>query len=138
MQRKRPDTRHKERPRVRLHVGDEVEVIAGKGSYVETVGGVRQGQRGVVQEILRDKQRLRVSGVNIITKHQRAGGRSRAMQQQTGRIQMPGTIHVSNVQLVCPICSKRTRPRYKVEEAGGKQRLCHKCGADITRSNTEE
>lgn len=127
MKRERPDTRHKERPKVRLHIGDEIEVITGKDA----------SKRGRVTEILRDEQRVRVSGVAMMTKHQRARGRSRAMQSQTGRIQMPGTIHVSNVQLVCGVCGKRTRPRYEVSEAG-KQRLCRLCGADISRTRGEE
>jgi large subunit ribosomal protein L24 len=138
MQRKRPDTRHQERTKIRLHVGDEVEVISGKGSYVETVNGQRRGQRGKIAEILRGSQRVRVAGVNLITKHQRASGRSRAMQQQAGRIQMPGALHISNVMLVCPTCAKRTRPRYAGEDAGGKQRLCRECGADIARPSVEE
>jgi large subunit ribosomal protein L24 len=138
MQKQRPDTRHKERPKVRLHVGDEVEVISGKGSYVETVSGQRRGQRGKITEILRGEQRLRVIGVNMVTKHRRAASRSRAMQSQTGRIQMPGTIHISNVQLVCPTCGKRTRPRYEGESAASKQRLCRHCSADIPRVGSEE
>ena len=138
MQKKRPDTRHKERPKVRLHIGDEVEVISGKGSYVETVAGQRRGVRGKVTEIERGTQRVRVTGVNTVTKHRRAASRSRAMQSQTGRIQMPGTIHISNVMLVCPTCGKRTRPKYEGESAATKQRLCRECNADIPRANAEE
>ena len=123
---------------MRLHVGDEVEVISGKGSFVEKVGTQRRGVRGRITEILRDEDRLRVIGVNIVTRHRKAGGRSRAMQSQTGRIQMPGTIHISNVMLVCPSCGKRTRPRYEVGGATGKRRICRLCDADITRLNTEE
>jgi large subunit ribosomal protein L24 len=125
---KRPDTRTKERPRIRLHIGDTVEVITGKDV----------GQRGQVTEIIRDQQRVRVNGVALITKHQRAGGRSRAMQRQAGRIQMPGTIHVSNVMVVCPTCGKRNRPRYEGEGAANKSRICRNCGAAMPRPTAEE
>ncbi|HAZ64859.1 MAG TPA: 50S ribosomal protein L24 [Armatimonadetes bacterium] len=127
MKRERPDTRHQTRLKVRLQVGDEVELISGKGV----------GRRGRITEIIRADQRVRVSGLAMMTKHQRARGRTRAMQSQTGRIELPGTIHVSCVQLVCGVCGKRTRPQFEVTELG-KRRKCRQCGADITRERGEE
>lgn len=127
MRRQRPDTRHRPRPSVAVRVGDQVEVISGKD----------RGERGQVTEVLPLENMVRVSGVGIITKHQRPGGRSRAMQQQTGRIQLPGKINLSNVMLVCPTCGQRTRP--KTEGVGAdKRRLCRKCGAEIPRAAVEE
>ncbi|NUP99264.1 MAG: 50S ribosomal protein L24 [Armatimonadetes bacterium] len=110
-----------------LKVGDTVEVLTGKD----------RGERGQITEVLPFEQRVRVSGVNTVIKHQRAAGRSRAMQQQAGRIQLPGTIHVSNVMLVCPTCGQRTRPRQEGEGLA-KQRACRKCGAVIARVAPEE
>lgn len=127
MRQKREDTRNRPRPRVRLRVGDTVEVISGKD----------RGDRGQVTEVLPYENKVRVSGVGIQIKHQRPGGRSRAMQQQSGRIQMPGKIDLSNVMLVCPTCGQRTRP--KIEGEGhDKQRVCRKCGAEIPRAAVEE
>lgn len=127
MRRERPDTRKQERPKVRIRVGDTVEVLRGKD----------RGERGQVTEVLSRAGRLRVSGVATVVKHQRPGGRARAMQRQAGRIQMPGTIPIANVMLVCPSCGQRTRPR--IEGTGeSKQRLCRKCSADIPRAGLEE
>ncbi|MCC7490706.1 MAG: 50S ribosomal protein L24 [Fimbriimonadaceae bacterium] len=127
MQRKRPDTRSQPRPRIGLLVGDTVEVISGKDLK----------QRGQVSEVLPREQMVRVAGVALVTKHQKATGRSRTMQRQAGRIQMPGKIHISNVQLVCPTCGQRTRPKMELSE-GLKTRVCRQCGADIPRAAVEE
>lgn len=127
MRKQRQDTRHRERPKMRLLLGDTVEVISGKD----------RGQRGRITEIIAQDSRVRVSGLAIQTKHQRPGGRSRAMQRQAGRLQMPGTIHVSNVMLVCPSCARRVRPRYPTTETG-KHRVCPECNAVIPRANVEE
>ncbi len=126
MRRERANTRRREKPKVRLRVGDTVEVVAGKD----------RGERGQITEVLPFEHRVRVSGVAVIVKHQRAGGR-RAMQQQAGRIQMPGKIHVSNVMLVCPTCGQRTR--IGIEGLGpDKHRVCRKCGAEVPTAAVEE
>lgn len=127
MRKKRPDTRHGERVKVRLKVGDTVEVLSGKD----------RGERGQITEVLPDEGRVRVSGLAIQTVHQRPGGRSRAMQQQAGRIQMPGKIHISNLMLICASCAQRTRPQM-VSGDGGRQRVCRECGAVMPRVGVEE
>jgi large subunit ribosomal protein L24 len=127
MVKKRPDTRHRPRQKTTLVVGDLVEVISGKD----------RGERGQITEILTAEGRVRVSGLAIITKHQRRGGRTRAMQQQTGRITMPGKIHISNVMLVCPTCGQRTRPKFE-GEGPAKRRVCRKCSAEVARQRAEE
>ena len=127
MHRQRPDTRHRPRPKIGLHVGDTVEVLTGKD----------RGERGQVTEVLSHERRVRVAGLALMTKHQRPGGRSRAMQRQAGRIQLPGTIDLSNVQLVCPTCGQRTRPKCDLA-TGVKQRVCRKCGAEIPKQAVEE
>ena len=126
MRRERENTRRREKPKVRLRVGDTVEVVAGKD----------HGERGQITEVLPYEQRVRVSGVAVIVKHQRSGGRS-SMQQQTGRIQMPGKINISNVMLVCPTCGQRTR--IGIEGQGPeKHRACRKCGAEVPTAAVEE
>ncbi|MBI2302966.1 MAG: 50S ribosomal protein L24 [Armatimonadetes bacterium] len=127
MRREREDTRNQPRKRVRLNVGDTVEVISGKD----------RGERGQITEVLRDEQRVRVAGLALVTQHQKQRGRTRAMQQQAGRIKVPGKIHISNLMLVCPGCAKRTRPRFVVTETA-KRRVCRNCGQTIGRSGVEE
>jgi large subunit ribosomal protein L24 len=45
---------------------------------------------------------------------------------------MEGTIHVSNVMLVCPNCSQPTRVGRRRED-GVRTRVCKSCGKDIDK-----
>ncbi len=104
----------------RIRKGDTVEVIAGE--YV--------GVRNTVLRVLPKENRVVVSKVNLVTKHQRPvrAGRS---QMQAGRIQFEAPIHASNVMLVCPRCDQATRVGFETLEDGRKVRVCRKCGEAI-------
>ncbi len=104
----------------RIRKGDKVEVIAGND----------RGVRGEVLRVLPKKQRVVVSKVNIITKHQSAQRAGRA-NMQVGRIQFEAPIHISNVMLVCPHCNAATRVGYRILDDGRKVRFCRKCGETI-------
>lgn len=101
-----------------------------KGDTVEVIAGDDRGMRNTVLRVVLKEQRVVVSKVNIITKHQRAvrAGRS---QVQAGRIQYEAPIHMSNVLLVCPHCKAATRVGFEVTEDQGKVRVCRKCQAVI-------
>jgi len=106
---------------MRIKVGDEVEVIA--GNY--------KGQCGSVQRLLPQKNRIVVSGVNIVKKHQKpqaTGGRS---QTQGGIIEFEAPIDVSNVMLVCPHTGKLTRVGIRRDEDGRRVRYSKESGRDI-------
>ncbi|SDQ08968.1 large subunit ribosomal protein L24 [Curtobacterium sp. UNCCL20] len=91
--------------------GDLVEVIAGA---TQERGGDR-GKQGKVIEVLRDKERVVVEGVNFVTKHVRVGQTQRG--SKTGGIeQHEAPIHVSNVALVDPKTKKPTRVGFRNEE----------------------
>jgi large subunit ribosomal protein L24 len=83
-----------ERTKHKLHVvkGDRVKVIAGK-------------DKGAVGEIIavdRERERVTVSGVNIIKRHLRDTSAQPQGRQTTkgGIVSSEGPIHVSNVQLL--------------------------------------
>lgn len=104
----------------RIKKGDTVEVIAGKDL----------GERGEVVAVFPKEDRVQVSGVNLLKKHQKA--------RQAGNRQVPaqivefeGKLHLSNVMIVCPKCDKKTRVGFKVRDDGFKVRTCKNCGADI-------
>ena len=72
--------------------GDLVQVITGA---TQERGGDR-GKQGKVIEVLKDKNRVVVEGVNFVTKHVRVGQTQRG--SKTGGIeQHEASIHVSNV-----------------------------------------
>lgn len=106
---------------MRIKVGDEVEVISGND----------QGVRGTVQRVDPRKNRVVVTGVNIVKKHQKpqqTGGRAPA---QGGIIEFEAPVAASNVMLVCPHTGELTRIGYRRDEGGKLVRFSKKSGKDI-------
>ena len=101
-----------------LHVkkGDNVLVLAGKD----------KGKTGKVLSADPKNNRVVVDGVNIITKH----NKPRSAQQPGGIEKTNGTIDISNVQIICPVCGKATRIAAG-EVDGKKVRICKKCNANM-------
>ena len=90
--------------------GDLVQVISGP---TEARGGSR-GKQGRVIEVLGEKDRVIVEGVNFVTKHLRVGQTQRGTK--TGGIEThEAPIHVSNVALVDPETKKPTRVGFRIE-----------------------
>ena len=81
----------------KIKKGDIVQVISGA---TEDRGGDR-GKQGRVIEVLAEKNRVIVEGVNYVTKHVRVGQTQRGTK--TGGIETSeASIHISNVALVDP------------------------------------
>ena len=100
-----------------LKVNDKVEVIAGKD----------KGRVGKILRIENDKQRIFVERINMVTKHQKATDAN-----QSGQIiNKEASIHISNVMLVCPECTKSVRIGKKTLDDGTKVRICKNCTATI-------
>jgi large subunit ribosomal protein L24 len=90
--------------------GDLVQVITGRS---QARGGDR-GKQGKVIEVLTERNRVIVEGVNYITKHTRVGQTDRGAK--TGGIEtVEAPIHISNVAVVDPSTKKPTRVGYRVE-----------------------
>ena len=93
-----------------IRKGDLVQVISGAS---QDRGGDR-GKQGRVIEVLVEKNRVIVEGVNFVTKHVRVGQTQRG--SKTGGIEThEASIHVSNVQLVDPKTKKPTRVGFRTE-----------------------
>ena len=89
--------------------GDLVQVISGPS---QSRGGDR-GKQGQVIEVLVERNRVVVQGVNFITKHVRVGQTDRG--SKTGGIETrEAPIHVSNVQLVDPDTKQPARVGFTV------------------------
>ena len=94
-----------------------------KNDNVLVVTGKDRGKRGRVLRVVPDKNRLVVEGVNIIKRHTKPNpGRN----IKGGIVEREGSLHASNVQLVCPECGVMTRIGRKVLD-GRKVRICRKC-----------
>ncbi len=102
-----------------------------KGDLVEVISGREEdkGKRGEVIKVLPDEGYVVVQGVNMRTKHQKqvqAQGRT----IKPGKVRFEGNLHISNVMLVCPKCSKATRVAIRRED-GKAVRVCKECDALI-------
>lgn len=97
------------------------------GDTVLVISGNSKGKTGKVKEILVDKNRILVEGVNLITKHLKP-----TAQSPQGSIEKrEGSIHISNVKLVDPATGEATRTGRKVNEKGKLQRFSKKTGKFI-------
>ena len=92
-----------------------------KGDLVQVITGAKQerggdrGKQGKVIEVLKDKNRVVVEGVNFVTKHVRVGQTQRGTK--TGGIEThEAPLHVSNVAIVDPKTKKPTRVGFRIEE----------------------
>jgi large subunit ribosomal protein L24 len=101
-----------------IRKGDKVHIIAGKD----------KGKDGKILHAYPYKERVMVEGVSMIKKHTRPTQRV----PQGGIVTVEGTIHVSNVMLVCPNCAQPTRIA-KRRDGGTRVRVCKKCGKDIDK-----
>jgi large subunit ribosomal protein L24 len=101
--------------RVKVRKGDQVVVIAGRDN----------GKRGRVLEVDPAAGRVKVEGVAVIKRHQKANpGTGRG----GGIIDKEAFINISNVQLIDPQSGKPTRVRYEVGEDGTKARVAARSG----------
>ncbi len=97
-----------------------------KGDTVYVNAGNDKGKTGKVLEMIPEKDRAIVEGINIVSKHTKPN----AKHPQGGIIKQEAGIHVSNLQLVDPSKGGPTKVGYKVED-GKKIRYSKKSGEEI-------
>ena len=95
-----------------------------KNDSVLIITGKDRGKRGRVLKVLPEKNRLIVEGVNMIKRHTRPNPQRNV---KGGIVEREASLHASNVQLICPECSKMTRIGRRVLADGRKVRICRKC-----------
>ena len=98
-----------------------------KGDNVKVIFGKDAGKEGKVLRTVPENERVVVEKVNIMKKAMRPTQQN----PQGGISSIEAPLHVSNVMLVCPKCSKATRVGHTVKADGVKVRTCKKCGAEI-------
>ena len=104
-------------PKLSIRKGDKVRVIAGDD----------KGKEGIVQEVLVEKRRVVVEGINIVTKHEKPS----AGKPEGGIKKTEAAIHISNVMLIDPASGKTTRVGRKANDKGKLQRYSKKTGEFI-------
>jgi large subunit ribosomal protein L24 len=102
----------------RVKRGDTVQVIQGKES----------GKKGKVLHVLETEERIIVERVNFIKRHVRPSKK----MPQGGVIEREASMHISNVQLVCPSCGQPARVGVR-KDGGDKVRYCKKCNVQVDK-----
>lgn len=98
-----------------------------KGDTVQVLSGDDKGKTGKVLEVILDKRRAFVEGVNIHTKHEKPS----AGKPEGGIKKVEAPIHISNLALVDPASGKSTRVGRKLNDKGKLQRYAKKTGEFI-------
>ena len=97
-----------------LKVNDIVKVIAGK----------EKGKTAKLLKIFPQNDRAIAEGLNMIKRATRPS----KVNTQGGIVSKEGSIHLSNLILVCPRCKKPSRSGHKFLSDDSKVRICKKCG----------
>ncbi|WP_445747958.1 50S ribosomal protein L24 [Polaribacter sp.] len=66
------------------------------GDTVKVIAGDHKGSEGKVLQIIKDKDRVLVEGVNLVAKHTKPS----AQNPQGGIVKKEASMHISNVMLV--------------------------------------
>jgi large subunit ribosomal protein L24 len=109
-----------ERVRTKITAGDTVRVMRGND----------KGREGKVLRVFLKKGRVTVEGVNIVKRHRKAS----RPDEQSGILEMPAPIHLSNVMLLDPKSGEPTRVRARIDADGTKERVSAKSGDAIPRN----
>jgi large subunit ribosomal protein L24 len=97
---------------------DEVYVLSGKD----------RGKTGRVLIVDPQNQRIVVEGVQMIKRHTRPNPQKNV---KGGIVEKEGSIHISNVAIVCKNCKQHTRIAKAVLDDGRRERTCKKCGTAL-------
>jgi large subunit ribosomal protein L24 len=103
---------------------DIVEIITG-----DDTGTGKSRVTGRVLQVLHDKHKVKVEGINLVYKHLKPSRRN----PQGGRLSKEMPIDISNVLLFCATCRRGRRVGRRYLADGSKERFCKKCGTGLGR-----
>jgi large subunit ribosomal protein L24 len=93
-----------------------------KGDMVKVVTGKEKGKTGKILKVIADREKVVVEKLNFVKRHQKPDAKGKG-----GIVEKEGSIHISNVMLLCSKCETGIRVGHKVLEDGKKVRICNKC-----------
>jgi large subunit ribosomal protein L24 len=105
-----------------LHIkkNDQVIVTAGKD----------RGKQGKVLAVFPATNRAVVENVNFIKRHTRPNPQRNI---KGGVVEREGSVHLSNLQVICGECNQQARIGFTILADGSKIRVCKKCGGTIDK-----
>jgi large subunit ribosomal protein L24 len=99
-----------------------------KGDTVFVNAGEDKGKTGRVLEVIVEKQRAIVEGINLVSKHTKPNAKS----PQGGILKKEASVHISNLNVVDPkSANKPTRIGRKLNAEGKLVRYAKKSGEEI-------
>ena len=98
-----------------------------KGDNVKIMSGNDKAKVGKVLAVFPDAERIVVEGTNMRKKHVRP----RRQDQKGEVVRIPAAFPASRAMIVCPKCSKTTRVKHAMNEAGKKMRVCRSCASEL-------
>lgn len=108
---------------LKLKIGDRVIIIT--GNY--------KGQNGIIKKILKKKNRIIISGINIVKKHIKP-----TSQKPKGKIiKKEGSLHISNVAILDPNTNQASKIEFKIEN-GKKIRILKKSKKKLEQNSVKE
>ena len=102
---------------MRIRRNDTVIVLTGKD----------KGKQGTVVDVNIDKGLVKVTGIAIVTKHQKA----RRQGETPAIVKKESYINLSNVMLMSPADGKPCRVGFKTQEDGTKVRVCKRTNKSL-------
>ncbi len=101
-----------------------------RNDNVVVIAGRDRGKRGRVLRVIPEKTRVVIEGVNFVKRHTRPNPQRNI---KGGIVEREASLHVSNVQLVCPECSEPTRIGRRLLDDGRRVRFCRKCNGVVDK-----
>ena len=96
-----------------------------KSDMVIVISGADKGKTGKVLQVIPERDRIIVEGINFVKRHTK----SRGQGEQSGILEKEATIHVSNVQLLYN--DEPTKVGYQKLADGKKVRVAKRTGDTI-------
>ena len=91
-----------------------------KGDTVLVTTGKEKGKKGRVLSVMLSKDKLIIGE----SKHYKKTYEAEQKYSQGGIIEKEAPVHISNVMLICPRCSKPARIASMTFDSGKKSRVC--------------
>lgn len=99
-----------------------------RGDTVKAIAGSERGKTGRVIDILAETGRVRVEGMMVQKRHLKKG-RNQTVPEG-GIIEKNGTVHASNLMVVCGSCGEVSRTGTRIVN-DKKTRFCRKCSQSL-------
>jgi len=102
---------------MKIKAGDNVVILSGKDA----------GKTGKVDRVLIKKNKLIISGLNLLKKNVKPSKK----HPKGGIITVESPIDVSNVSIVCPNCGKNSKIKINKTKGKPSERICKSCEGSL-------